>query len=73
MGDKLGVRPTDPIMAKLGDDEPVFVLRGQDISAPSVVLEWITRNFDTCPEHKLREAFEQALLMRGYPLKKTAD
>lgn len=69
----MGIRPTDPIMARLGDDEPIFILRGQDASAPLVVLDWIARNFATCPEAKLREAFEQALQMKNYPFKKLPD
>ncbi len=71
--DKMGIRSTDPIIAKLHDDEPIFILRGQDASSPFVVLDWITRNFATCPEPKLREAFEQALQMKNYPFKKLPD
>lgn len=54
-------------------DEPLFVLRAQDRSAPHVVLEWIRCNIDTAPEKKLRAAFEQALRMRNYPSRKLAD
>jgi hypothetical protein len=53
--------------------EPLFVLRGQDKTAPGVVLDWIRENFETAPEPKLREAFDQALRMRAYPYRRTAD
>ena len=54
-------------------DEPLFVLRAQDCSSPSSVLHWISENFETCPDAKLREAFEQALRMRDWPHRKPAD
>lgn len=56
-------------------DEPLFVLRAQDPSAPRVVLHWISKNFDNavCPDAKLRDAFEQALRMREWHPKKPAD
>ena len=55
------------------DDEPVFVLRGQDVSSPNVVMEWISLNINTAPEEKLREAFECVMAMRKYQDKKIAD
>lgn len=60
-------------LAKAADDERLFILRAQDISSPLVVLEWIKYNFTTCPENKLREAFECALQMKKFPSTKTAD
>lgn len=55
------------------DNEPVFVLRGQDDSSPAVVLDWIQRNFESCPDDKLRDAFECALAMKNYTERKVAD
>lgn len=57
------------------DDEPVFVLRGKDFSAPGTIVNWIGANILTAPEDKLRDALECALAMRSYPnaLKKQAD
>lgn len=69
----MGYKKTDPCLAKAADDEPIFVLRGKDVSSPKVVLHWIAKNFDTCPDEKLREAFEHALVMKNYPGRKTAD
>jgi hypothetical protein len=57
----------------LDNDEPYFALRGLDVSSPIVVIEWIKLNFHTCPDDKIREAFELALAMKNYPKKKIAD
>ena len=61
------------MMAQDGENEPLFILRGTDPSAPLVVMEWIRLNFNTASEHKLRSAFGQALLMRDFPSKKQPD
>ncbi len=66
-------KATDSCLAKAKPDEPLFVLRGQDASAPLVILSWIELNFETTPDEKLREAFEQALTMKHYPARKCAD
>lgn len=54
-------------------DEPIFVLRAQDASSPKVILHWIAKNFETCPDEKLRDAFEQALAMKQWPTRRAAD
>lgn len=51
-------------LAKVRDDEDIFVLRGQDITAPRMIVRWIEFNIFTAPDEKLREAFECALRMR---------
>lgn len=53
-------------------NEELFVLRAQDATSPKVVLFWISENFETCPDDKLREAFECALKMKQNPNRKTA-
>lgn len=60
-------------LAKAKDDEMLFILRAQDVTSPLVILEWMKYNFLTCPEDKLREAFDCALEMRKNPRAKTAD
>lgn len=60
-------------LANAADDEPVFVLRGQDVSSPNVVMEWISLNINTAPPEKLREAFECVLEMQRYHNRKIAD
>lgn len=60
-------------LGKAKNDEMLFILRAQDVSAPKVVLHWIAKNFENTPEDKLREAFECALEMRNYHARKKAD
>lgn len=60
-------------LAKAADNEMLFILRAQDVTAPLVVLEWIKCNFLNCGEDKLREAFECALQMKRFPTTKAAD
>lgn len=69
----MGYKKNDTCLKKAADDEPIFVLRGQDKSSAKVVMHWIAKNFDTCPDEKLREAFEHALKMKNYSVKKNAD
>lgn len=33
----------DPTIKKIGDDEPIFVLRAQDALAPVTIAHWIYR------------------------------
>jgi hypothetical protein len=58
---------------KAHPDEPLFVLRGQDVSSPKVVLHWIAKNFESASEFKLREAFDIAMKMREWVPRKSAD
>lgn len=69
----MGYKSTDPCLAKAAEDEMLFVLRGQDITSPYIVLEWMKLNFANCPADKLREALECALTMRDTPNRKAAD
>lgn len=69
----MGYKDTDTCLKKAAPDEPLFVLRAQDASAPYIVMEWIKDNFENVPEEKLREAFELALKMKKWPNRKSAD
>lgn len=53
---------------RVGENEPVFTLRGNDKTSGKIVLEWIIANYDNlnCPSPKLLEAFECAMEMRHY-------
>ncbi len=69
----MAIKPTDPIIAKPGDDEQIFILRAQDITAPKIVMEWIAENFFNVSDQKLRDAIECALRMKAYEHKKIPD
>lgn len=51
---------------KVKPNEPVFILRGQDVTAPEIVLAWIAKNLDTVSETKIKEAFHTVLEMRRF-------
>lgn len=55
-----------PCYDKAKPDEPVFVLRAQDLTSPTVICEWIKLNIETAPHDKLRQALESALEMGSY-------
>lgn len=54
-------------------DEPLFVLRAQDVTAPRTVAQWILENIEHAPREKLHEALECAIAMRSWPKRKQAD
>lgn len=60
-------------LEKAEDDEPIFVLRGQDVSSPKHVLSWLADNIENVSEEKARDAFGHALAMRRYHTRKAAD
>lgn len=63
----------DKCLQKASDDEPLFILRGQDKSSPKHVLGWIIDNFENVNDDKLREAFELAIRMKHFRYRKVAD
>lgn len=63
----------DSCLSKAKDNEMLFVLRGQDMTSPQVVLEWIKVNFNHLPEDKLKEAFNCALKMKETKGRKMPD
>lgn len=68
----MAFKHTCSLLAKVPDNEPIFVLRAQDITAPEIILEWIRLN-PALSEARRREAFECAEQMRHWPKKKSAD
>ena len=63
----------DSTFNKANSEEMLFVLRAQDISAPIAIIKWIEFNFLNCTDGKLREAFECALKMKNYNIRKQPD
>jgi hypothetical protein len=61
-------------LSKARDDEPIFVLRGQDRLAPDVVRQWADRAEQAgCDTEKVREAREVAAAMEAWPQRKLPD
>ncbi len=63
-------RIQDP-SGKIPEDEPVFLLRAQDISAASTVRFWASLQPEGSPLRQLAE--EHAAKMEEWAVKKTAD
>lgn len=61
-------------LAKLGPDEPFFVLRAQDKMAPFLVRQWVTRaeRHAVNPE-KIAEARAIATAMEQWPGRRVPD
>ena len=36
----MGLKGTDEVLAKIGDDEPIFILRAKDMLAPMTIDYW---------------------------------
>lgn len=53
-------------LGKAADDEPLFVLRAQDASAPSIVRQWVSWNVGTLAPEKREEALALAARMEAW-------
>lgn len=63
----MALKGTDPILAKIGDDEPVFVLRAKDALAPGIVRAWVEAAMDAGVSlEKVAEARNLAHLMERW-------
>lgn len=61
-------------LGKAADDEPVFILRAQDMLAADLVDKWATdAQLVGCKWDKVREARELAQAMREWPTRKNPD
>lgn len=65
---------TDGTLYRTAPDEPVFVLRAQDVIAPLVVEQWasVARNLGV-PQHKVKRALRCAEEMRKWPGRRLPD
>lgn len=61
-------------LGRAGDNEPVFVLRAQDMLAADLVETWATQaSVAGCPGDKVVEARRLAQEMREWPSRKNPD
>jgi hypothetical protein len=64
----------NPCIEKAREDEPIFVLRGQDNLAPALVRLWASRARALgCSSEKVQDAIECADAMEAYPTRKDPD
>jgi hypothetical protein len=63
----MGLKRNDGCLAKVADDEPIFVLRAQDRLAPGLIRRWadLAETYG-CPAGKVKEARELALQMEEW-------
>ncbi len=61
-------------LGKAADNEPLFILRAQDVIAPQIVEEWIrvAQGYGTNTA-KLDEARQLVMKMRAWPTRKIPD
>lgn len=64
---------TSRCIQKAGEEEPLFVLRGADISSPRLVLLWMAENEGSISDEKMRAAFDCVMEMRNFPGRKRAS
>lgn len=57
---------------KAQEDEPIFVIRGQDITGPETLRYWLSLNPQLSGK-KRAEALECALQMEKWKIRKKAD
>ena len=81
----MATKLTDSCLQKVGDDEPIFVLRAQDMLAPGIVRAWAIRlhewrcpafpyhYFIECPLPKVQEALALASQMERWSTRKVPD
>lgn len=58
----MGFKNDDACLAKVADDEPIFVLRAKDLLAPMIVLHWaeLASRLGCLDQGKWDEAIELA-------------
>lgn len=59
-------------LIKAKDDEPIFVLRAQDMTSPTVIKMWLRLNPELSMD-KYADAIECIQQMENWPKRKMAD
>lgn len=62
-------------IGRIPDEEPIFILRGQDILAPETIEFWcqLAEKAGVSPSRKVMEARDLAKDMREWPKRKRPD
>lgn len=72
----MATKHTSPCLQKAADDEPIFVLRAQDKTAPAIIRKWVKmqqiHNPNPSPA-KLNSALALALEMESWHTRKYPD
>lgn len=63
---KMATKQNSSCLQKALDDEPIFVLRAKDPSAPKIIAQWCASNLGEQPNEKIDEAMKVAQEMRQF-------
>lgn len=66
----MGFKNDDRCLNKVADDEPIFVLRAQDRSAPAMIRSWVSWNYSTLDQKHIDEALACAEAMEEWPFRR---
>ena len=70
----MGYKENDACLKKVGRFEPIFVLRGQDKTAPLIIKAWVVINFFCgCNWEKLKHTWSWTKIMKKWPTRKWPD
>lgn len=70
----MATKDTCSTLAKVGTNEPIFVLRAQDVFAPDLVWWWAQlAALGGASQEKIKEAYACADAMRKWPTRKRPD
>ena len=60
-------KATEPCLLKAKDDEPVWVLRGQDATTPFIIRVWAAHaEAEGCPRAKVEQARDDAKAIEAW-------
>lgn len=65
-GKGISTKHTSQCLRKAGEDEPIFVLRAKDPTAPQVIVKWVAENIGVQPFEKLQGALALAHEMQEW-------
>jgi hypothetical protein len=69
----MATKHNSPCLLKAADDEPIFVLRAQDASAPLTIRMWADWNKNTLKPEKYQAALDLACEMEQWHNRKQPD
>lgn len=69
----MSTKHTSDCLRKAADDEPIFVLRAQDKTAPDAIRLWAETNRSTLTHEKYQSARDLANEMEAWPDRKYPD
>lgn len=69
----MSTKNTSPVLANCADDEPIFVLRAQDIHAPATLRWWLYFNEGFISQEKQFEVESIIEAMEQWPNRKQPD